>query len=153
MTLQLDLQIASEATDLPSQAQIESWLQAALDGRREAAELTIRVVDIEEGTALNVQWRKRQGPTNVLSFPATDENQFIPDLLGDIIICAPLVAQEAAEQGKATEAHWAHLVVHGLLHLLGYDHLDDEQANLMESMETGILATLNYADPYKTIRK
>lgn len=150
MSLQLDVQIASESPGLPSPSQFENWLEVGLQGLQESAQLTIRVVDLEEGAALNEQWRNRQGATNVLSFPATDEKQFMPDLLGDVVICAPVVEREAQEQGKPLEAHWAHLVIHGLLHLLGYDHQDDVQANTMESMETGILATLNYPDPYQT---
>ncbi len=150
MSLQLDVQIASESPSLPSPSQFENWLEVGLQGLQESAQLTIRVVDLEEGAALNEQWRNRQGATNVLSFPATDEKQFMPDLLGDVVICAPVVEREAQEQGKPLEAHWAHLVIHGLLHLLGYDHQDDVQANTMESMETGILATLNYPDPYQT---
>lgn len=114
-------------------------------------ELTIRIVDEVEAQQLNETWRQRTGPTNVLSFPyecpECIENL---GLLGDIVICAPLVAREAAEQQKSGHAHWAHLVIHGTLHLLGYDHTDDSQAQAMENLEIRILHNLGYPNPYHT---
>lgn len=147
--IDLDLQIATDAADLPSEAQFRLWVETALNGRREEAELTIRIVDDEEGAELNETYRGKQGPTNVLSFPFEAPPGVPLPLLGDIVICAPKVAREAAEQGKPLEAHWAHLTLHGCLHLLGYDHLEPEEAEVMEALETELLAALGYANPYQ----
>jgi probable rRNA maturation factor len=150
MALELDLQIACRAPGLPDAGRFRTWAAAALAGRREAMELTIRVVDEAEGTRLNQRYRGRPGPTNVLSFPFDPPPGLPPqDLIGDLVICAPLVAREACEQGKPEEAHWAHLVVHGTLHLLGYDHITDPDAAQMEAMETVILAGLGFPSPYE----
>jgi probable rRNA maturation factor len=149
MDLELDLQIACEALALPDAARFHAWATAALTGRREAAELTIRVVDEAEGTQLNQRYRGRPGPTNVLSFPFDPPPGLPPqDLIGDLVICAPVVAQEAIDQDKPADAHWAHLVVHGTLHLLGYDHITDPDAAAMEAMEIVILAGLGFPSPY-----
>ncbi|MGC4012080.1 MAG: rRNA maturation RNase YbeY [Pseudomonas sp.] len=147
--LELDLQVASEATDLPSEADFRNWCTLALRQRQNDSELTIRVVDEAEGRELNKTWRHKDYATNVLSFPADvpDELLDIP-LLGDLVICAPVVTREAAEQGKSAEAHWAHLVIHGCLHLLGYDHIDDVEAEEMEGLERELLAELGHPDPY-----
>lgn len=149
MQVELDLQLASEAAALPDEAQLRQWCELALRQRSAPSELTIRIVDEAEGRELNRTWRGKDYATNVLSFPAE-----IPDglldipLLGDLVICAPVVAREAAEQGKRAEAHWAHLTIHGCLHLLGYDHIDDEEAEEMEGLERQLLAELGYPDPY-----
>jgi probable rRNA maturation factor len=150
MSLDLDLQVACEAADVPDAPRFRAWASAALAGRREAAELTIRVVDETEGAELNQRYRGRPGPTNVLSFPF-DPPPGLPsqELIGDLVICAPVVAREAREQGKPEDAHWAHLVVHGTLHLLGYDHLTDRDAEQMEAMETVVLAALGFPPPYE----
>ena len=116
------------------------------------AQLTVRIVDEAEGTELNERYRHRTGPTNVLSFPFEQPALLQPPLLGDIVLCAPVVAREAAAQGKAPAAHWAHLVVHGVLHLLGHDHEDERQAEEMEALERDILATLGLPDPYAAER-
>ncbi|MEP9320784.1 rRNA maturation RNase YbeY [Pseudomonas sp. LABIM340] len=147
--LELDLQIASEAPGLPSEAQFRHWCELALRQRQNDSELTIRLVDETEGRELNKTWRHKDYATNVLSFPADvpDELLDIP-LLGDLVICAPVVTREAAEQGKSAEAHWAHLVIHGCLHLLGYDHIEDEEAEEMEGLERELLAELGHPDPY-----
>jgi len=147
--LELDLQIASEAAGLPSEAQFRQWCELALRQRQNDSELTIRLVDETEGRELNKTWRHKDYATNVLSFPADvpDELLDIP-LLGDLVICAPVVTREAAEQGKSAEAHWAHLVIHGCLHLLGYDHIEDEEAEEMEGLERELLAELGHPDPY-----
>ncbi|MFV0455029.1 MAG: rRNA maturation RNase YbeY [Pseudomonas sp.] len=147
--LELDLQVASEATDLPSEADFRKWCELALRQRSNDSELTIRVVDEAEGRELNKTWRHKDYATNVLSFPADvpDELLDIP-LLGDLVICAPVVTREAAEQDKSAEAHWAHLVIHGCLHLLGYDHIDDAEAEEMEGLERELLAELGHPDPY-----
>lgn len=148
MPLELDLQVASAAPDLPSEAQFRAWCELALRQRPES-ELTIRLVDEAEGLELNSTYRHKDYATNVLSFPADvpDELLDIP-LLGDLVICAPVVAREALEQRKPLQAHWAHLVIHGCLHLLGYDHIDDTEAEEMETLERELLAELGHPDPY-----
>lgn len=149
MSLALDVQFALQGEGLPSAAQIERWTQAALAGRAEAPELTIRIVDEAEIAALNEAYRGKSGPTNVLSFPFEAPPGVDLPLLGDIIICAPVVAHEAEAQRKPLEAHWAHMVVHGCLHLLGYDHIDPQEAELMEGLEIELLSGLGYANPYQ----
>jgi len=149
MSLELDIQNASMATDLPEPAQIRRWVEAALAGRRTQAELDIRIVDEAEGEDLNRRYRGRRGATNVLSFPFEPLPGLAEcDLIGDLAICAPLVTREAREQGKSLESHWAHMVVHGVLHLLGYDHLDAAGAKEMEELETRILGGLGFSAPY-----
>lgn len=149
MTLELDLQIALDMPGLPAEPEFRRWAEAALAGAdcRRDAELTIRIVNEAESTALNDTYRHKQGPTNVLSFPFENPPGVGSSLLGDVVICAPVVLREAVVQGKSPEAHWAHLVAHGVLHLLGYDH-DEAQAEAMESLEIRILAGLGYPDPY-----
>jgi probable rRNA maturation factor len=153
MTVVVDVQfaLAERAEDdgeLPSPADFEAWAAAALAGRIDQAEMTIRVVGLAEGAALNETYRHRSGPTNVLSFPFEGDAEMELPLLGDVVICAPLVAREAREQQKTPQAHWAHLTVHGCLHLLGYDHEEAEEAEVMERLESDILAGLGYPDPY-----
>ena len=144
----LDVQYATGADGLPSAADFQRWAQAALDGRYGAAELVVRIVDAAEGRELNRRYRGIDRPTNVLSFPFEAPPGVVVDHLGDLVICAPVVQREAREQGKPEAAHWAHLTVHGVLHLLGYDHQDEAQAQEMEAMEKRILETLGYGDPY-----
>jgi len=148
MPIEVDVQYVSDLPDLPDQCQLKLWAENALKDLRENAELTIRIVDEDEGTQLNEQWRKSQGPTNVLSFSHEGEVEIAPDLLGDIVICAPVVAREAKEQNKDIDAHWAHMVIHGVLHLNGFDHINPEDADRMESLEIKILEELNYNNPY-----
>ena len=151
MGLQLDLQLAVN-TSVPSEQQFTGWVRAALAGRRDDAELTIRVVDAEEMTQLNSEYRHKDKVTNVLSFPFEMpegiEDEEAVNLLGDIIICAEVVEKEAQEQGKSSEAHWAHMVTHGTLHLLGYDHIEAAEADEMEALEAQILGAQGYANPY-----
>jgi probable rRNA maturation factor len=125
-------------------------VEVALKGarRRKATEVSIRIVDAEEGQALNRQYRGRDYATNVLSFEADLPPGVNLPLIGDLVICAPVVAREAAEQGKKANDHWAHLTIHGTLHLLGYDHIEDGEAEEMEALETRILKGLGIADPY-----
>lgn len=130
---------------IPAAASIRLWAKAAVDGAK--GELTIRIVDQAESQSLNAQYRGIDKPTNVLSFPY-DHELMQAELLGDIVICAPVVLREAAQQQKSPRAHWAHMVVHGCLHILGYDHLQDEEANAMESRERSILNALGFEDPY-----
>lgn len=146
--LELDLQRVSQG-EAPSDDEFRRWCELALRQRSADSELTIRLVDEAEGRELNRTWRQKDYATNVLSFPADvpDELLDIP-LLGDLVICVPVVAREAAEQGKPLQAHWAHLVIHGCLHLLGYDHIDDAEADEMEDLERKLLAELGHPDPY-----
>jgi probable rRNA maturation factor len=139
--LNLSIQFASKESNLPSENQLRKWVKAAI---RVNTEATIRIVDEIEGRYLNKTYRGKDYATNVLTFPITEE----PDLMGDIVICAPVVFKEAAEQNKSIEAHFAHLTVHGTLHLHGYDHQTEEQAVLMESIEVTTLVKLGYANPY-----
>jgi len=137
---------------LPAANSFRKWVAAALEGRIREADLAIRVVDNKEGRSLNRHYRGRDYATNVLSFPA-DMPEGLPEgvrlpLLGDLVICAPVVAREAREQKKALNDHYAHLTVHGTLHLLGWDHEDEREAECMEQLEREILASLGIADPY-----
>ena len=148
MRLRLTVQRASRARPLPSPASLARWARAALPARaRGAAEITVRLVDTRESAALNARYRQKQGPTNVLSF-----EQALPPgqsgLAGDLVICAPVVAREARAQGKPVRAHWAHMVVHGILHLRGYDHMDETGAEAMEALEIRLLKRLGFPDPY-----
>lgn len=149
MTLELDVQIALDLPGLPAEADFQRWAEAALAGadHRQDAELTLRIVNEAESAALNETYRHKPGPTNVLSFPCDAPPEVDSALLGDVVICAPVVLREAVVQGKTPEAHWAHLVAHGVLHLLGYDH-DEAQAEAMEALEIRILAGLGFPDPY-----
>lgn len=150
MTLEVDIQIASEEDDLPDPERIRTWVGAAIAERRRDTELTIRIVDEAESADLNGRYRGRSGATNVLSFPFDCPPGTSLPLLGDIVVCAPVVRREADEQSKSLSSHWAHLVVHGALHLLGYSHEDDEGAQEMESMEARILADLGFDNPYES---
>ena len=133
---------------LPAPASFRRWAEAALAGRRAHAELSIRLVDADEGRSLNRSFRQKDYATNVLSFPAELPPGLALPLLGDIVLCAPVVAREAAEQGKPLRHHYAHLTVHGVLHLLGMDHMVPAEAEVMESAEIAILAGLDIPDPY-----
>lgn len=139
--LQLSIQLAISQQDIPDVSQFRKWAKSTL---RVDTEVTIRIVDEAEGRMLNHRYRGKDYATNVLTFPLTEE----PHLMGDIIICAPVVAKEAAAQHKTLHAHYAHLTVHGVLHLHGYDHETEAQAELMEGIETAIMAKLGYASPY-----
>ena len=138
---------------VPAANSFRRWVAAALDGRIREADLAIRIVGSREGRALNRHYRGRDYATNVLSFPA-DLPEGLPEgirmpLLGDLVLCAPVIAREAKEQHKPLTAHYAHLTVHGALHLLGWDHGDDVEAEAMEQLERGILAGLGLPDPYR----
>lgn len=147
MTVELEIQRVS-AAPVPDDDAFRRWVGAALAGRRETAELTVRIVDEAEGRALNARWRGRDYATNVLSFPAELPPGVALPLLGDLVVCAPVVAREAAEQGKSEADHWAHLVIHGTLHLLGFDHESESDAVVMEGLERELLAGLGIGDPY-----
>lgn len=151
--VRIEIQNGSAAS-VPPEVKLDAWCRAAL-GPGAAGELTLRLVDNDEAAELNARYRGREGPTNVLSFRADPDLPHAPDEagpLGDIVICAPLVVSEAEAQAKSAEAHWAHLVVHGVLHIMGYDHGTDETADVMENREREILAGLGFADPYAAER-
>jgi len=134
---------------IPSASSFRTWVAAALDGRIREADVAVRLVDEPEGRALNRHYRGKDYATNVLSFPADLPEGVKLPLLGDLVICAPVVAREAVEQGKAPRGHYAHLTVHGVLHLLGWNHEDDVEAEAMEQLEREILAGLGIDDPYR----
>ncbi|MEZ8158125.1 rRNA maturation RNase YbeY [Vibrio splendidus] len=149
MSIVLDLQIAVENEQgLPTEQDIQLWLDKTIPQFQENAELTVRIVDTEESHQLNHDYRGKDKPTNVLSFPFEVPPGIELDLLGDLIICRQVVEKEAEEQNKPLLAHWAHMVVHGSLHLLGYDHIEDDEAEEMESLETEIMQTMGFEDPY-----
>lgn len=148
MNLTLELQLASDTSEIPAEADFNMWALAVLKGRLESAEVVIRVVDEEESQRLNRDFRDKDKATNVLSFPFEVPAQVESTHIGDLVICAPVVIREAAEQQKPAADHWAHMVVHGLLHLLGYDHQDEEEAEEMESLERVILGSMGITDPY-----
>ncbi len=152
MPLQLHMSRSSGLSPhgIPHRSSFETWINAALDElrHRKACEISLRIVDAEEGRSLNQQYRDRDYPTNVLSFPAELPAGVKLPLLGDLAICAPIVAREAREQGKPLRHHYAHMTVHGTLHLLGFDHEIDAEAERMEALERKILHKLQIADPY-----
>ena len=139
---------AAPRAGVPAAVSFRKWVAAALEGRIREADLAIRIVDEKEGRALNHHYRGKDYATNVLSFPAELPEGVKLPLLGDLVICAPVVAREAAEQGKPVAAHYAHLTVHGVLHLLGWDHEHDKDAEAMEQLEREVLAELGLPDPY-----
>ncbi|KPV41572.1 hypothetical protein AN478_02405 [Thiohalorhabdus denitrificans] len=145
------VQLPPEASDLPDPARIREWVHAALAGvpeEAQAGEVVVRAEDGEAMAELNASFRGKAGPTNVLSFPADLPPGPWESMLGDLVICPEVVAREAAEQGKPLQAHWAHMVVHGTLHLLGYDHMAPDEAEEMEALEREIMAQLGFRDPY-----
>ncbi len=145
----VDLQIATENIEnLPTEEQIVQWATAAVQPEGDEVEMTVRIVDEVESHELNLTYRGKDRPTNVLSFPFECPDEVELPLLGDLVICCQVVEREAAEQEKPLMAHWAHMVVHGSLHLLGYDHIEDDEAEEMESLETQIMQGLGFDDPY-----
>jgi len=152
----VDVQLACDDPDIPATEKIREWVVSAIAAANAAAmdrsEVSVRVVDVEEMRTLNREYRDKDEPTNVLSFPA-GEIAGLPDdeggVLGDVVICAAVVRDEAVEQNKALTDHWRHMLVHGTLHLLGYDHMTDAEAAEMEGLEVRILTSLGVADPYR----
>ena len=145
----VDLQVATENIEgLPTEEQIVQWATAAVQPEGDEVEMTVRIVDEAESHDLNLTYRGKDRPTNVLSFPFECPDEVELPLLGDLVICRQVVEREAAEQEKPLMAHWAHMVVHGSLHLLGYDHIEDNEAEEMESLETQIMQGLGFDDPY-----
>jgi len=150
MTHHIDIQIACEQRLPVSEKQLTDWVNVVLEEHQEAAELTVRIVETEEITELNKLYRKKDMPTNVLAFPSElpDTIELEYPLLGDVIVCPAVLEKESIEQKKSLEAHWAHIVMHGVLHLLGYDHIEEKDAHVMEAMEIKLLAQFGIADPY-----
>lgn len=148
-SLEIEIQRATTSTTTPADEQFQKWVEAALSGIKEEAILAIRIVDSEEGQQINRQYRDKDYATNVLSFPADLPDGIADTQLGDLLICAPVVASEAKQQGKKEADHWAHLTVHGVLHLLGYDHENDVEAVEMETLEIQVLKSLGIENPYQ----
>lgn len=149
----IDIQHGCQASGVPDDPLLSHWARSARDAVNGAGSITLRIVDAEESRQLNAGYRGKDQATNVLSFPFSMPEGLpagaLPDMLGDLAICADVVAREAAEQDKPLAAHWAHMVVHGVLHLLGHDHQDDQQAQQMEQLECRILASLGFDNPYQ----
>ncbi|WP_041522550.1 rRNA maturation RNase YbeY [Gilvimarinus agarilyticus] len=145
----IDRQVDSEA--VPGDDEVHRWVTAALRNEREVAEVSVCIVDPATSADLNHRYRGKNYPTNVLSFPADLPAELGLPLLGDLVVCADVVAREAREQGKTADAHWAHMLVHGTLHLLGYDHIEEHEAEAMEALETDIVTALGFAPPYTEI--
>lgn len=141
----ITIQVATDKNRAPKPVLLRKWAKLALQTQTQKSTITIRIVDREEMKQLNETYRHKQGTTNVLSFPYD-----LPGMLGDIVICADVVNQEAEEQQKSQEAHWAHMVIHGVCHLLGYDHETDDEAEIMEALEINMMNTLGFANPYAT---
>ena len=152
MTVEIEIQRASSATNLPCDNDFQRWASSALLVN-EKTSVVIRLVDSDESRQLNRDYRGVDKPTNVLSFPFEAPIEIAGEFLGDMIICSPVVKQEARQQNKPLKAHWAHMVTHGMLHLQGYDHQDAQQAEQMERLERKILAKLGFADPYESMEQ
>jgi probable rRNA maturation factor len=144
--IEVEVQFATSANDIPSEDTFQSWVSQIEVST--AQEVALRIVDEAEIVQLNEQYRKKTGPTNVLSFPAQLPDGVDVPFLGDIVICAPVVTKEALDQGKSHYSHWAHMTVHGILHLQGYDHINEADADKMESLEIKIMHQLGFANPY-----
>ena len=155
MNLIVDLQVAVEGDEtgitIPSLASIQCWIKKTLElagYKQESAEITVRIVDETESQQLNNDYRQKDKPTNILSFPFEVPEGIPCDLLGDLVVCLPIVEKEALEQKKSSENHWAHMLIHGSLHLLGFDHIEDDEAEEMENLEILILNQFNITNPY-----
>jgi len=144
----IEIQAILSSTAQPCQEKIQRWVDAALADLNRDTEIVVRIVDEQESATLNKQYRHKIGPTNILSFPVEIPEGVELNLLGDLVICAPLLEIEALEQNKPLMNHWAHIIIHGVLHLLGYDHIDNDEAEIMENKEIKILTTLNIENPY-----
>ena len=147
----IDIQRIFESANQPSDAQLELWVNTVLASLDDEFELTIRIVDENESMQLNETYRHKKGATNILSFPFEVPDEVDLNLLGDLVICAPVLKREAIEQNKPLHNHWAHIVMHGTLHLLGYDHIEDEEAQEMEAKEIELLQMLSIPNPYEEI--
>ena len=149
--LNINIQNACSDPNIPNEEQLQQWALLALGKRVAAGALTLRIVDAAESQGLNHHYRQQDKPTNVLAFPFEAFPGLEPrePIIGDVVICTAIVNQEATQQHKTANAHWAHIVIHGVLHLLGYDHIEASQAKVMESLEIDLLQQLGYADPYE----
>lgn len=151
MSYEVDIQreINDSEVDTPSNEDFQRWVTLALTDRKSGGEICIRLVEPTESQQLNSDYRGKDAPTNVLSFPFEAPEGIPMELLGDLAICADIVAKEAHEQNKPVLNHWAHMVIHGTLHLIGFDHINDSDAEQMETLETTLLASINIPDPYQ----
>ena len=148
MNIELEVIRASKTANLPSDEQFQHWVNLVANSQQREGELCIRLVDEAESEELNSTYRGKDKPTNVLSFPCDLPPGFPANVLGDLAICAAVVERESIEQSKHLDHHWAHMVIHGVLHLIGFDHINDEDAEVMESLERDLLAQLHIPDPY-----
>ncbi len=145
----IEIQRICETPSQPTDEQLERWVNTAFADLKEDFELVIRIVDENESAQLNDTYRHKQGSTNILSFPFDVPDDVDLNLLGDLVICAPVLEREAMQQNKPLQNHWAHIVIHGTLHLLGYDHIDEVEAIEMENQEIALLQTLSIPNPYE----
>lgn len=148
---EIEIQAVFASKNQPDQQQIQHWVDAALADFEQDTEIVVRIVDEQESAQLNEQYRHKSGPTNILSFPVELPEGVELNLLGDLVICAPVLEKEALEQDKLLADHWAHIIIHGVLHLLGYDHVDEDEAELMENKEIAILNKLHINNPYTEV--
>lgn len=149
MSIKVEIQNIYNSDNVPDSSQFRLWVEAALENEVDDSELTIRIVNEEEGATLNQDYRGKNGPTNVLSFAYENPPGVNENILGDLVICGPVIEREAIEQNKELSAHWAHMVVHGVMHLRGFDHQQEDQAAQMEARETEILTGLGFNKPYE----
>lgn len=147
----VEIQTVFESPGQPDEQHIQLWIDTALADINHDTEIVVRIVDETESAELNETYRHKKGATNILSFPVEIPEGIDLNLLGDLVICAPVLEKEAQQQGKILAHHWAHIIIHGVLHLLGYDHLDDDQAEEMESKEIALLQKLNIQNPYQQV--
>jgi probable rRNA maturation factor len=147
----IEIQTVFASAGQPDQQQIQLWVDTALADIERDTEIVVRIVDEQESAELNETYRHKPGATNILSFPVEIPEGIDLNLLGDLVICAPVLEREAQQQGKILAHHWAHIIIHGVLHLLGYDHIDDEQAEEMENIEIALLQKLNIQNPYRQV--
>lgn len=145
----VDIQVATDTDYIPAEADISLWVSHCLPRDKQDAEITVRIVGPQESQSLNTRYRHQAKPTNILSFPADIPPELDIAFLGDLVVCAVIIESEALAQGKSLKAHWAHMIVHGTLHLLGYDHVVDSEATEMEALETRILTDLGFPAPYE----
>ena len=144
----IEIQVVYESPGQPDSQQIQLWIDTALADFDQDTEIVVRIVDELESAQLNEQYRHKSGPTNILSFPVDVPEGIELNLLGDLVVCAPVLEKEALQQNKLLANHWAHIIIHGVLHLLGYDHLEEDDAELMENKEINILNKLHINNPY-----
>ncbi len=146
--MNLEIQRICQSSSIPDDSQLNAWTKLGLQESNQDSEILIRIVDENESAALNQQYRQKPGPTNVLSFPFDAPENLEINLLGDLVVCAPVIEKEARQQGKSVNDHWAHIILHGILHLQGFDHIEESDANAMEALEVKLLKTININNPY-----